>query len=100
MLPNNMSFDLEQLTEMDFNVRRVGEPKLDSTLKDAIFVDDSERVAYCTDPMLNDKLRKAGKPVPTFVAAGRSSIPYTIYMASTASTASATATRGLFRTAP
>ncbi|MBR6324864.1 MAG: ATP-dependent 6-phosphofructokinase, partial [Victivallales bacterium] len=70
MLPNNMSFDLEQLTEMDFNVRRIGEPKLESTLKDAIFVDDSERVSYCTDPMLNEKLRKAGKPVPTFVAAG------------------------------
>lgn len=70
MLPNNMSFDLEQLTEMDFNVRRVGEPKLESTLKDAIFVDDTERVSYCTDPTMNDNLRKAGKTVPAFVAAG------------------------------
>ncbi|MBR5024984.1 MAG: 6-phosphofructokinase, partial [Victivallales bacterium] len=70
MLPHNMSFDLDQLTQMDFNVQRIGEPKLDSTLKDAIFVDDSERVAYCTDPTLNDELRKAGKTVPTFVAAG------------------------------
>ena len=70
MLPHNMSFDLDQLTKMDFNVQRIGKPKLESTLKDAIFVDDSERVSYCTDPTLNDELRKAGKTVPTFMAAG------------------------------
>ena len=70
MLPHNMSFTLEQLTKMDFNVPRLGEPTLESTLKDVIFVDDSERVSYCADPTLNDGLREKGKPVPAFVAAG------------------------------
>ena len=70
MLPHNMSFTLEQLTDMDFSVPRLGKPTLESTLKDVIFVDDSERISYCADPTLNDKLRKEGKPVPSFMAAG------------------------------
>ncbi len=70
MLPHNMSFNLDELAEMDFNVSRVGEPTLESTLKDVIFVDDSERISYCADPTLNDELREKGKPVPAFVAAG------------------------------
>lgn len=70
MLPHNMSFDLEELTSMDFSVSRIGEPTLESKLKDVIFVDESERISYCADPTLNDKLRKAGKAVPSFVAAG------------------------------
>ena len=70
MLPHNMSFSLDELTKMDFNISRVGEPTLESTLRDVIFVDDSERVSYCADPTLNDELRDKKKPVPAFVAAG------------------------------
>ena len=70
MLPHNMSFSLEELTKENFDISRVGNPTLESTLQDVIFVDDSERVSYCADPTLNDKLRNEGKTVPAFVAAG------------------------------
>lgn len=70
MLPPNMSFELDELVDMDFSVSRIGEPTLPSELTNVIFVDESERVSYCADPTLNDRLRAAGKHVPAFVAAG------------------------------
>ena len=70
MLPQNMSFTLEELIKLNFEVSRVGKPTLPSKIKDAIFVDDSERISYCADPTLNQQLLQANKPVPAFWAAG------------------------------
>lgn len=70
MLPQNMSFKLDELCDFNFEIDRVGTPTLPSKLKDVIFVEDTERICYCADPTLNDQLRNAGKKVPAFVAAG------------------------------
>ncbi|MBP5640921.1 MAG: ATP-dependent 6-phosphofructokinase [Victivallales bacterium] len=70
MLPQNMKYKLEELVDFNFDVQRVGTPTLQSKITDAIFVDDSERIAYCADPLLNDKLKQEHKAIPAFVAAG------------------------------
>ena len=70
MLPQNMSMGIEEITDLDFSVKRVGTPTLESTLKDVIFVDDNETVAYCADPAVNAEILAKGKKVPAFLAAG------------------------------
>ena len=70
MLPQNMSMGIEEIIDLDFSVKRVGTPTLESTLKDVIFVDDNEMVAYCADPAVNAEILAKGKKVPAFLAAG------------------------------
>ena len=70
MLPQNMSMGIEEIIDLDFSVKRVGTPTLESTLKDVIFVDDNEMVAYCADPTVNAEILASGKKVPAFLAAG------------------------------
>lgn len=70
MMPQNIESDLEKMSEMDFSISRVGEPTLDSPLKDGIFVDDSEEICFCSDRRINEMLINSGKKIPAFVAAG------------------------------
>ena len=70
MLPQNMSLTLDEVSQLDFGIRRVGTPTLDSKLKDVIFVDDTERILYCADPQENARLHKTGHQIPSFLAAG------------------------------
>lgn len=70
MLPQNIDAKLTDLVDVDFSVSRIGEPTLDSPLKNNIFVGDSERIAYCSDPTENSRIAKSAKKVPSFVAAG------------------------------
>jgi len=70
MLPQNTNSDLEKICSADFGIKRLGEPTLDSKLEDMIFVDDSERISYFADPMINEQIRQSGKPIPSFLAAG------------------------------
>ena len=70
MLPQNMSLGINEISELDFSVPRIGEPTLESKLKDVIFVDDSEKVMYCADPSVNARLAAEGRKVPAFMAAG------------------------------
>lgn len=70
MLPQNMSLPLDEISKLDFSIKRVGIPTLESHLKDVIFVDDSETISYCADNAENERLIKEGKKVPAFQAAG------------------------------
>lgn len=70
MLPQNMGLSIDEICNFDFSVSRVGVPTLESGLKNVIFVDDSETVAYCADPAVNAELTKQGKKIPAFMAAG------------------------------
>lgn len=70
MLPQNMRESLDKISELDFTVRRLGEPTLESNVTGLIFVDDDERICYCADRNENEGLRLAGKQVPSFLAAG------------------------------
>jgi len=70
MLPQNTNSDLEKICSLDFSIKRLGEPTLDSKLQDMIFVDDSERISYFADPTVNEQIRQAGQEIPAFLAAG------------------------------
>ena len=70
MLPQNMSLTLDEVSNLDFSIRRVGTPTLSSGLKDVIFVEDTERILYCADTLENNRLLAEGKQVPSFLAAG------------------------------
>ncbi|MDD3952282.1 MAG: ATP-dependent 6-phosphofructokinase [Lentisphaeria bacterium] len=70
MLPPNIDNDIDRISQLDFSIKRLGEPTIESGLKEMIFVDDSEKISYCADDSINQALRKAGKPVPAFLAAG------------------------------
>ena len=63
MLPQNMSLPLDEISKLDFSIKRVGTPTLESHLKDVIFVDDSETISYCADNAENERLIKEGKKV-------------------------------------
>jgi 6-phosphofructokinase 1 len=70
MLPHNIAMDIDSISKLDFSICRLGEPTLDSNLKDVIFVSESERILYCADDSINERLRAEGKTVPSFLAAG------------------------------
>lgn len=70
MLPHDINVDLATLPQKDFSVQYLGEPTLESPLKDTIFVSDVERICYCADESVNDSYRAQGTTVPSFVAAG------------------------------
>ena len=70
MLPPNIENDIERISQLDFSIKRLGVPTIESGLKEMIFVDDSERISYCADDSINQALREAGKTVPAFLAAG------------------------------
>ena len=70
MLPPNIDNDIDRISQLDFSIKRLGEPTIESGLKDMIFVDDDEKISYCADDSINQALRTAGKPVPAFLAAG------------------------------
>ena len=70
MLPQNMSLSIDEISKLDFSIKRVGDPTLESHLKDVIFVDDSETISYCADNAANARLVCEGKKVPAFLAAG------------------------------
>lgn len=76
MEPQNMNLAIEDLTSLDFSIPRVGTPTLESPLKDVIFVEDNERVTYCADPTVNDRLRKQNLAAPAFIAAGPRRLVY------------------------
>ena len=65
-----MHLSPEQVQELDFDIVRLGEPTLDSPLRDIIFVSDEERVAFFSDPAVNARLRQAGKTPPAYSVAG------------------------------
>ena len=66
-----MNFNTRVLTEdVDFSISRLGKPTIVSAQKDVIFVDDNEHISYFADPLINEEIRKSGKPVPAFLAAG------------------------------
>ena len=71
MLPQNIDVDLNALPKMDFSIQRLGTPTLDSPLKEAIFVEDTERICYCADAARNQLFLKECKMMPAFLAAGR-----------------------------
>jgi len=60
----------EVVQALDFSVERVGEPTLDSGLRDVLFVQDDERICYFADPQTNRDLAGRGLTPPAFVAAG------------------------------
>jgi len=68
MLPPNIDNDIDRISQLDFSIKRLGEPTIESGLKDMIFVDDDEKISYCADDSINQALRTAGKPVPAFLA--------------------------------
>ena len=70
MLPQDININLDLLPTLDFNATYLGEPTLDSPLKGANFVDDSERISCCADERVNQEFSKRGLPVPAFLAAG------------------------------
>ncbi|MBR0459445.1 MAG: ATP-dependent 6-phosphofructokinase [Victivallales bacterium] len=70
LFPQNMTISLDDITKLDFQVKRVGTPTLESRLKDVIFIDDSETIAYYADPAINQMLREQNKRIPAFIAAG------------------------------
>lgn len=70
MLPQNINVDLDALPQMDFSIPRLGTPTLTSPLKDAIFVDDSERICFCADAARNQLFLKEHNMMPSFLAAG------------------------------
>ncbi len=70
MLPQNIAMDIDSISKLDFSISRLGEPTLESNLKDVIFVEDTEKISYCSDNSINDRLRAEGKTVPAFLAAG------------------------------
>ncbi len=70
MLPQNIDVDLNALPKMDFSIQRLGVPTLVSPLKEAIFVEDSERICYCADAARNQLFLKEHKVMPSFLAAG------------------------------
>ncbi len=55
---------------MDFSISYVGEPTLESPLKDTNFVADNEHICFCADDSVNDVFRSKGQAIPRFVAAG------------------------------
>lgn len=71
-----MSMGIDEISNLDFSIPRVGTPTLESGLKDVIFVGDNESIVYCADREENEKLSKAGKKVPAFVAAGPRKLLY------------------------
>ena len=70
MLPQNIDVDLNELPTLDFSIQRLGSPTLVSPLKDATFVDDSERICYCADVARNQLFLKEHRMMPSFLAAG------------------------------
>jgi len=55
---------------MDFSIKRLGVPTLDSPLKNTIFVEDTERICYSADAKQNEAFLKKHKVMPSFLAAG------------------------------
>jgi 6-phosphofructokinase 1 len=55
---------------LDFSIERVGEPTLESRLRNVIFVEEDERVAYFADPAVDRELLARGLTPPAFVVAG------------------------------
>jgi len=55
---------------LDFSIARVGEPTLESRLRNATFVEEGERIAYFADPAVGRDLWSRGLMPPAFVAAG------------------------------
>ncbi|MDD3696151.1 MAG: ATP-dependent 6-phosphofructokinase [Lentisphaeria bacterium] len=70
MLPQNIDTNIDNISKLDFSIKRLGEASIESGLKDVIFVDDSENISYCADNVINQRLCEAGKKVPAFLAAG------------------------------
>ena len=44
MLPPNIDNDIDRISQLDFSIKRLGEPTIESSLTDMIFVDDDEKV--------------------------------------------------------
>ncbi|MFA6816810.1 MAG: ATP-dependent 6-phosphofructokinase [Lentisphaeria bacterium] len=70
MLPQNNIESLDGISSMDFTIKRLGTPTLNSPLQDVIFVDEDEKISFCADYEENVRLEKAGLKVPAFLAAG------------------------------
>ncbi len=70
MLPENINVDLDKLPEMDFSVPYLGEPTLPSPLNGVNFVDDTERICYCSDAKINGMFWEKYQSIPSFLAAG------------------------------
>ena len=70
MLPQDINIDLDVLPTLNFEPTYLGEPTLDSPLRDANFVEDTERISCCADDSINQSFLQHGMRVPAFVAAG------------------------------
>ncbi|MBQ6472846.1 MAG: ATP-dependent 6-phosphofructokinase [Victivallales bacterium] len=76
LLPQNMTVAMDDVTSLDFTVKRVGTPTLESHLTDVIFTDEDETVSYYAAPDVNQQLLQQGKKIPAFVAAGPRKLIY------------------------
>lgn len=66
----NDSNRLAETAALDFSIPRLGAPELPSPVRHAQFVEEDRRVAYFADSRVLAELAAAGKPVPSFEAAG------------------------------
>ena len=70
MLPKGTSPLPEDVQPTDFDVERLGEPQLESKLRNVLFMNDDERVAYYSDPRANADIIAKGETPPAFIPAG------------------------------
>ncbi len=61
---------LAEICELDFTVKRIGKPSIDSTLTGVPFVRDDDRVSYFSNVQSLEAIHRAGKELPGFVPAG------------------------------
>ena len=65
-----------EVGELSFSIERVGKPTLASPLSDVLFVDDSERVSYFSEPSVGADVVCVDGGVPAFTVAGPRSHVY------------------------
>ena len=56
--------------DFDFSVARIAEATIDSPCKSTSFIDETERIAFASDPTVNQKLLEEHGTIPAFIKAG------------------------------